>query len=298
MSAISSNPIELFISYAREDKTDKEELIKHLHTLIDEKKISIWHDGEIIPGQEWNEAIIGHLNSSQIILLLISPDFISSDFINKVEKTRAMERYKAREARVIPVILRSADWKTTPIHALEALPEGALPVNEWPNRDKAFLDIVTGIRKVLDSLPPLEASQHSGSAGNMDVDMEEHINDSIYVRPGSKVFPSGHFSNIDTIHVHVDGGTSRELVAAIVDQLDNKRVDSKITYVTRYIAGPQRADLPQVYRSHTPGTSREQLQFFSTTLFSSLSDAKVKLTEILARLSEHCSSRFLSRLVC
>ncbi|MHC5720697.1 MAG: TIR domain-containing protein, partial [Nostoc sp.] len=92
------------------------------------------------------------LNLAQIILLLISADFMASDFCWSVELERAMERHEAREARVIPIILREVDWQSAIFSKLVALPTNAKPVTRWANQDQAFTDITKGIRRVVEEL--------------------------------------------------------------------------------------------------------------------------------------------------
>ena len=97
-------------------------------------------------------AIDGQLNSAAIILLLISADFLASDYCNDLEMRRALERHNAREARVIPVILRPVDWHAAPFGKLQALPKDGKPITEWKPRDKAFQDVAQGIRKTVEEI--------------------------------------------------------------------------------------------------------------------------------------------------
>jgi hypothetical protein len=143
---------EVFISYAHEDQALRKELEKHLATLRRQNIIASWYDGDIMPGTEWESQIMEHLNSAQIILLLVSADFINSDFCYSVEMEQALARQDADQARVIPIILRPVDWKGTPFAKLQALPTGGKPVTRWPTHDDAFLDVVQGIRKAIDDL--------------------------------------------------------------------------------------------------------------------------------------------------
>ena len=144
--------IEVFISYAHEDRGFVEELEKHLGILKRQQIISSWYDGNIVPGTEWESQIMQHLNRAHIISLLVSADFIDSDFCFSVEMTQAIDRHNADLARVIPVILRPVEWKGAPFAKLQALPSGAKPVTRWPTHDDAFEDIVLGIRKAIDDL--------------------------------------------------------------------------------------------------------------------------------------------------
>jgi tetratricopeptide (TPR) repeat protein len=116
--------------------------------------ITNWHDRKIAAGTEWNGEIDEHLNTAQVILLLISPSFMSSNYCYDLEVTRAMERHKAGEAIVIPVFLRPVMWKGAPFGELQGLPTDSKPVTNWSNRDKAFLDIAEGIRKAVETSSP------------------------------------------------------------------------------------------------------------------------------------------------
>jgi tetratricopeptide (TPR) repeat protein len=144
--------IEVFYSYAREDENLRDELVKHLANLKRQGIITDWYDRDISAGKEWDEAIKKRLDSASVILLLISPDFMDSDYINAVEVRRAMERHEAGEARVIPVILRAVDWEGAPFSKLQALPTEARPVTSWGNRDEAFSEVTKGIRKAVQEL--------------------------------------------------------------------------------------------------------------------------------------------------
>lgn len=145
-------PIEIFYSYSHKDEDLRDELDTHLSVLKRQGLISAWHDRCISAGTEWAGKIDEHLESAQVILLLISNYFMASDYCWDVELKRAMERHEARQARVIPIILRPVDMKGAPFAKLQALPKDAKPVTKWSDRDEAFLDIAKGIRRVVESL--------------------------------------------------------------------------------------------------------------------------------------------------
>ncbi|NEP00460.1 MAG: toll/interleukin-1 receptor domain-containing protein [Symploca sp. SIO2E9] len=149
---MSDKSIELFFSYAHEDEELRDELAKHLAILQRQKVISTWYDRDISAGDEWKPEIEKRLNSADVILLLISANFLASDFCWGVELKRAMERHEAGEARVIPIIVREVDWKGAPFGKLQALPKNAEPVTNWANRDQAFADIARGIRRAVKDL--------------------------------------------------------------------------------------------------------------------------------------------------
>jgi len=147
-----SKALKLFYSYVHKDERWRKRIETHLSMLQRQGFIAGWHDRNISAGAAWASEIDTHLTSADIILLLISPDFLASEYCYSVEMTRAMERHFAGEARVIPIILRPIDWKGTPFELLQVLPSNAQPVSRWQDRDEALLDIATGIRKTVDEL--------------------------------------------------------------------------------------------------------------------------------------------------
>jgi internalin A len=144
--------IEVFYSYSHKDEELRDELEKHLSLLKRQGVIRGWHDRRITAGKEWTGQIDEHLNSAGVILLLVSADFLASDYCYDVEVKRAMERHEAGEAVVIPLILRSVDWQSAPFGKLQAFPKDARPVTSWTNQDEAFTDIAIGIRKAVEQL--------------------------------------------------------------------------------------------------------------------------------------------------
>jgi|SRR5450755_149684 tetratricopeptide (TPR) repeat protein len=146
--------IEVFFSYSHKDEGLRAELEKQLSLLKRQDLITGWHDRRIVAGQVWAEEIDAHLNTAQIILLLISSDFMASDYCYGIEMKRAMERHERGEAHVIPIVLRPVYWKDAPFGKLQALPTDAQPVtsSRWHNLDDAFFDVAEGIRRVSNKL--------------------------------------------------------------------------------------------------------------------------------------------------
>ncbi|BAZ28702.1 TIR protein [Cylindrospermum sp. NIES-4074] len=132
--------IEVFFSYSREDEELRKKLTAHLSALKREKVITAWHDLEISAGTERDEEIEKRLNSARVILLLISADFINSEDNWQRDVKRAMERHKAGEARVIPVLVRECDWEGTPFSKLEPLPSNGKAIGR-PDNDEAFTEV-------------------------------------------------------------------------------------------------------------------------------------------------------------
>ncbi len=146
-------PVTVFLSYAHEDEPLRAQLEKHLRLLQRQGCISTWHDRQIVPGTRWAEEIDAHLTAAQLVLLLISPDFLDSDYCYGIEMQRALQRHQSGEAQVIPILLRPVDWEGAPFTHLQCLPRDARAVTEWSNQDAAFRDIARGIRAAIEQLP-------------------------------------------------------------------------------------------------------------------------------------------------
>ena len=143
--------ISIYLSHAHEDEDLARQLQTHLRPLIRQNLIVIL-DTPISPGSEWSREKDHNINRADIIIPLVSADFLASDYIYSVEMMRALERHDAKEAYVIPVILRPVDWDGSPFRYLQVLPSNGKPVTIWSNRDDAFADVVEGIRKVVEGV--------------------------------------------------------------------------------------------------------------------------------------------------
>jgi hypothetical protein len=138
-----------FISYNHQDEQYRVELDKHLALLKREGIVDVWSDHCIRPGEAFDPAIAAALEQSDVILLLVSADFMHSDYCSTVELARAMERRDEGDAIVVPIILRPCDWKSAPFGRLKALPTDGRPVTRWPTLDDAFLGIVEQLQAML-----------------------------------------------------------------------------------------------------------------------------------------------------
>jgi tetratricopeptide (TPR) repeat protein len=148
MEDASPDPLQVFISYAHEDEELCREFLTHLSQLQRDGLIREWHDRKITGGSEWAGQIDEHLNAADIIVLLVSPDFLASQYCYDVEMDCALKRHKAGKARVVPVILRPSDWKTSPFSKLNALPTDGKPVVDWKTHDHGFLNVIEGLRRI------------------------------------------------------------------------------------------------------------------------------------------------------
>ncbi len=151
--------IHIFISYAEFDEKLLEELQEHLTAMKyqylaqENYKITIWHSGQIIPGQDWKQNIEQQLAQAHIILLVVSIKFLISELCRTIQIQQALDRHKNQQACVIPVILRACDWKHEAFGHLHPLPSHGKPVIKWKPRDDAYVDIIAGIRRAISNLP-------------------------------------------------------------------------------------------------------------------------------------------------
>ena len=167
----------VFLSYSHADEPLRNELEKHLEALRRQGVISIWHDRRIGPGEELHRQISENLQTADIILLLVSADFLSSDYCYETEMSRAMERHEQGTARVIPVILRPCDWKSAPFGKLLAVPQDGKPVSKHASLDDALLEVAQAVRRAAassvastpsspsESSPPVPAAAARAQAG-------------------------------------------------------------------------------------------------------------------------------------
>jgi hypothetical protein len=156
--------IKVFYSYAHEDKALRDELEKHLMALKRQGLIEQWHDRDISAGKDLKHEIDTNLNSAQIILLLISKNFIHSDYCYGIELSRAIQRCEANEATIIPILLRPCDWEGLPFSKYQVLPKNQHPISSrhWHNQDEAFREVAKGIREIVQQFIDLQLVIETG----------------------------------------------------------------------------------------------------------------------------------------
>jgi hypothetical protein len=142
----------LFFSYSRVDEGLRDELETQLAMLRRQGIIEVWHDRRIDAGEDFAKEIDHHVETDDIFLLLVSANFLASDYCYEREMKRAMERHEAGEAIVIPVILRPCDWHSAPFGKLNATPPSGRPVTMYPDRDEALLEVAKSVRSAAEKL--------------------------------------------------------------------------------------------------------------------------------------------------
>lgn len=143
----------LVFSYAHADEALRNELQKHLSGLQRLGLIRTWHDRRILAGQDFAAEIDQHFETADVVLLLVSPDFIASDYCYNIEMTRALARHEQGEAVVIPVILRPCHWHALPFGKLLAATVDGKPVTHFATLDDAFYQVVEAIKRAIAALP-------------------------------------------------------------------------------------------------------------------------------------------------
>ncbi len=138
-----------FISYSHRDEAMLDRFHTHLAMLRREGGIDEWHDRNILVGGAIDREIDRELASCEIFIALVSPDFLNSGYCYEKEMTKAIERQKAGSVAIVPVILEHCDWKSSPLSQFKAAPRDGKPVSEWTNKDAAWLDVISELRKLV-----------------------------------------------------------------------------------------------------------------------------------------------------
>lgn len=203
----------IFVSYSHKDEQFREELEVHLAMLKREGSIDVWHDRRIVAGSEINSTIDVELEQSDIVLLLISPDFLASSYCFDVEVQRAMQLQSQGNCEVIPTILRPCDWQSAnaPFSKLLAVPRDGIPVSKWPDKDEAYLDIVKQLRKALESLSPKTKSKSSGQVNSTELS-----------------------SPLNIAHVDIPRSSNLRLAKNFTDVDKDRFLDDAINYVQKF----------------------------------------------------------------
>ncbi|GAC1430141.1 MAG: hypothetical protein PVS3B3_13680 [Ktedonobacteraceae bacterium] len=187
--------LKVFFCYAHEDELLLNKIKMQLKPLQRQGLIELWHDREINAGMEWEHEIDKHLNTAHIILFMISPDFMNSEYCNNIEVKQAIERHKRGEARVIPVILRPVYWQGD-FGMLQVLPKDALPVTDhnWHDVDQACFNVAEGIRNVVNELsekkPPVILANDSNKVVVVAARkaLPEYLKHSVYICQPNRAF--------------------------------------------------------------------------------------------------------------
>ena len=177
-------PVRIFYSYSHHDETSLNKLRLHLTQLKREGLIKEWYDREISPGSSFAQEIDENLSKAQVILLLISPYFLASDYCYDVEMAKALQRARREGVRVIPIILRNVEgWQQSPFGHLQVLPKDGKPVMSWRDKDAAWSDVAQGIRKAIveiTSQPDIFAQERINTLHQLSEQADEYLGEGLY----------------------------------------------------------------------------------------------------------------------
>lgn len=155
----------LFISYSHKDQPLIDQFHDHLAALRYQGLLSDWHDRAIKPGSNWAEEIDEKLEEADIVLLMVSPGFVGSDYCMGVELKKALARHGST-CTVVPVAVRDVEWEGFPFYDLQGLPTGLRPVTKWRDRDSAWRDVIRGIRRAVSSRSSEKKREPSDGTGS------------------------------------------------------------------------------------------------------------------------------------
>lgn len=231
----ASGSLRLFCSYAHEDEQMRTALGTHLAPLRNERLLVDWSDRDITPGTDWDTEISTRLSTSNIVLVLVSADFLASSYAYGKELRRALELHGTGALRVVPVILRPCTWTNLPIAKLHALPRDARPISTWEDRDSAYVSVVEGVARLAREL---SAASHTLLADWMT---------SRLLRLEVIRAVQRHLAQRGLYDGPIDGipGPLTERAVGELQQMGGKRVDGKIgPDVIRLLTSPSDAVQP------------------------------------------------------
>jgi Leucine rich repeat len=146
-SSAQEGPVRVVYLYAQEDEGFRKELERHVSGLRLQGLLADQHGGLVPVGEDRELTARGYLERAEVVLLLVSSDFMGSEDMREIQ--RVMERHARGEIRAMPILLRPVDWTGVPFASLAHLPSTGEPITRWVNRDDALLDVVQGLRRVV-----------------------------------------------------------------------------------------------------------------------------------------------------
>jgi hypothetical protein len=164
-AATAAKTVNVFICYAREDSPVRANLEKYLVPLSRMRRISVWSDGHLIPGQTWDAQIRRQLAEADVVILLLSIDFLNSQYILETELRIAVERHRQAKARLIPVLVRPLPQGANPFPEIQGLPADLLPIESWEDKEQAYVDVADGIGKAVEEIAAATAPRATEAAG-------------------------------------------------------------------------------------------------------------------------------------
>jgi TIR domain len=141
--------LKLFISYSHKDESYRQELDNHFAVLKREGQIEVWHDRCFELGDRVHRVINKNLEAADIVLFLVSANFLASDYCYTIEMPRTLERDRQGSVKILPVILRQCDWRNAPFGDISAMPRDGKSIESFSSHDDAYMEVVAEIRKAI-----------------------------------------------------------------------------------------------------------------------------------------------------
>lgn len=143
--------VKIFYSYSHKDEELREQFEAHMSSLKRTGYIEEWHDRKILPGQTWKTSIYSNMEESDIVLFLVSSDFLNSDYCYNKEVLKSVERHNQGKCTVVPILVRDCDYEGTPFESIQGLPTDMKPIisRHWHNIDEAFVNVARGLKKII-----------------------------------------------------------------------------------------------------------------------------------------------------
>jgi hypothetical protein len=141
----------IFVSYSHSDDFWLDRLQVHLKPLARRGRIEMWDDTQIQVGDEWRSEIRKAVENCAVAVLLISADFMASDFIDNNELPPLLEAARQRGVRIFPVLVSSSYFEDSELGRFQAVnsPSKPLDMMSKGEYEAAFLKVYKAIRSVL-----------------------------------------------------------------------------------------------------------------------------------------------------
>lgn len=256
-------PLRLFISYSHKDQNYLDELSTHLSLLRREKIIADWSDRKIAAGEEWEKQIDANLEQADIVILLVSPDFIASDYCYGKELTCALDMHESGTARVLPIIIRPCEWSDAPFSKIQLLPKDGQPISKWGDKDDAWLAVTRQLRVVAEEIKEKNLSKSQNRGLTNIRECLTKVVEEIEIMYSAEREYSGHSTGFSDLDRAIDGLHEGDL-CVISSMSSMERSDLAINIAALFVT---KSDLPVAVFSMRLGASQVTRRMTSSISF-------------------------------
>jgi internalin A len=149
-TSLKSLPV--FISYSHKDAAYLDQLKAALVPYERTGELKLWTDHQIEAGQTWEAEIHAYLGGAVIVILLLSNDFLASDYVIEQELPRAVERHSVGYCVVVPIVVRPCRWEKLPLGKIQAIAPGGKAVSQFEKPDDAWLEVTKQLDRVIERI--------------------------------------------------------------------------------------------------------------------------------------------------